>query len=44
MKMNIWRSLSECMEKVEGRREYEGYYYSIGDTLKIVVCGLLCGI
>ena len=43
-KMNIWKSLSESMEEVEGSRAYDGYYYSIGDVLKILVCGLLCGI
>ena len=32
------------MEEVESEREYEGYYYSLGEALTIVVLGSLCGL
>ena len=32
------------MEEVESEREYDGYYYSLGEALTIVVLGSLCGL
>ena len=32
------------MEEVESEREYDGYYYSLGEALSIVVLGSLCGL
>ena len=34
----------EIMEEVESEREYDGYYYSLGEALSIVVLGSLCGL
>ena len=36
--------LLEYMEEVESEREYDGYYYSLGEALTIVVLGSLCGL
>ena len=36
--------LMEYMEEVESEREYDGYYYSLGEGLTIVVLGSLCGL
>ena len=36
--------LLEYMEEVESEREYDGYYYSLGEALSIVVLGSLCGL
>ena len=36
--------LLEIMEEVESEREYDGYYYSLGEALSIVVLGSLCGL
>ncbi len=29
---------------MESEREYDGYYYSLGEALSIVVLGSLCGL
>lgn len=34
----------DFMEEVESEREYDGYYYSLGEALSIVVLGSLCGL
>ena len=36
--------LLEHMEEVESEQEYDGYYYSLGEALTIVVLGNLCGL
>lgn len=34
----------DFMEEVESERRYDGYYYSLGEALSIVVLGSLCGL
>ena len=34
----------DFMEEVESEKEYDGYYYSLGEALTIVVLGSLCGL
>ena len=36
--------LLDFMEEVESEKEYDGYYYSLGEALTIVVLGSLCGL
>lgn len=36
--------LLDFMEEVESEQEYNGYYYSLGEALTIVVLGSLCGL
>lgn len=36
--------LMDFMNEVESEQEYDGYYYSLGEALTIVVLGSLCGL
>jgi predicted transposase YbfD/YdcC len=40
--MGILRSLHEAMQEVEQGSTHEGYWYSVHDSLIIMLCGLLC--
>ena len=42
--MGILEKLQEEMKEVGSIVEYEGYFYSIHNTLIMLVCGLLCGL
>ena len=37
-------SIREYFEEVETTKEYDGYYYQVGDIVSIVVLGSLCGL
>lgn len=37
-------SIREYYEEVETTKEYDGYYYQVGDIVSIVVLGSLCGL
>ena len=37
-------SIKEYFEEVETTKEYDGYYYQVGDIVSIVVLGSLCGL
>ena len=42
--MGIVERLQEQMREVGSESKYKGYFYSIHNTLIIVVCGMLCGL
>jgi len=42
--MGILTELQEEMKGLEEGANHDGYWYSIGGTLTILVCGLLCGL
>jgi len=42
--MGILNELQEEMKAMENESSHAGYWYSIGDTLTILVCGMLCGL
>lgn len=42
--MGILYDLQQEMKGLENGAAHDGYWYSIGDTLTILVCGLLCGL
>ena len=42
--MGILTELQKEMKSLEDGAKHNGYWYCIGDTLTILVCGLLCGL
>ena len=42
--MGILNNLHAELKGLEEGAEHDGYWYSIGNTLTILVCGLLCGL
>ena len=40
--MGILEELQSEMKEVEAGAEHDGYWYSISDTLTLLVCGMLC--
>jgi len=42
--MGILYELQEEMRGLEEGASHNGYWYKIGETLTIMVCGLLCGL
>lgn len=40
--MEIAKELIAAMREMEDKTRHEGYWYSIGETLAIMVCGMLC--
>jgi hypothetical protein len=42
--MRILYELQEEMRGLEEGANHKGYWYKIGETLTIMVCGLLCGL
>ncbi len=40
--MEITRTLLEAMRELEDKKVHDGYWYSISETLAIIVCGMLC--
>jgi len=42
--MKALEELQEVMKGLEDRNTHCGYWYSIGNTLTIMICGMLCGL
>ncbi len=37
-------SIIEYFEKLEAEEEYDGYYYSVGEAITLVILGSICGL
>ena len=42
--MSTIRGLKRMVRETEKKTQHEGYWYSVGDALIIMVCGMLCGL